>query len=360
MTVLRVGLLGFAIATFGSAAAVADASVLSNAAAALQPGHYTTISTGLTANDLQPDSPGGSILDWADSGTWDPVRHQFAFIGKEAGSLSHYRNIVYDEASNSWSYGPVPLDTGYGHGYDGNTADPTTGIHFFKPYDSMTIYRQNGGSWTALPNLPSHIISGIAKSPRGLLYSDLQYDAYYDDATAAWTVVNVGSAYPNDPTLGSYHSIVEYDRVHDVFLIGGGNGSSVRFRVSIVNGSPVRTLMSSAPWEYGVGETDQHTNVVSDPVTGEFIFYKKLTGTFYGYNIMTDTWRQIGTSGDGNMPPLPTGTGTSAAVAAVSTYGVIMWIAQNGTTASVYLYKHATAGPVDSVSPAPPSQLIAR
>jgi hypothetical protein len=342
--------------------AASGASVLSSAAAALQPGHYTTINTGLTGLDLQPDNSGGSILDWADSGGWDPVNHKFVYIGKEAGCTSTYRNIVYNEASNSWSYGPLPLTTGCGHGYDQNTVDPVTGTHYFRPYNSSTIYRFNGSSWTSLPSLPTPtvIVAGVAKSRTGLLYSDQLWDVWYDDATGQRTVIDVSVAYPTLPLIGDYHSIAEYDPVHDVFLIGGGNNTRAMYKVSIVNGSPVRTRLGDAAWEFGVGEYDPHTNITADPVTGEFIIYKKSTGVFYGYNIMTDTWRQIGVSGDGNMPPLPTGTNTSPIAAAVSSYGVIMYIAHTGSTAAVYLYKHAPAGPADTVKPSPPAQVLAR
>src|SRR5690349_19576967 len=64
----RVGFLVCVLALLGPAAS--EASVLSAAAAALQPGHYATLSTGLTGADLQPDNSAGSILDWADSGGW--------------------------------------------------------------------------------------------------------------------------------------------------------------------------------------------------------------------------------------------------------------------------------------------------
>lgn len=360
MNVWRVCLLGCAVAAFLPAAA--DASVLSSAAASLQPGRHVAISTGLTRADLEPDGTGGSILDWADSGIWDPVLRRFEFIGKKAGGTSHFRNIVYDEASNSWSYGPVPVATGFGHGYDHNTGDPVTGKHYYRGYDSQTIWRLDGSTWNALPTLPSPvvIVAGIAKSPTGLLFSDRKWDVWYDDATGTKTQVDVGVAYPTYPAIGDYHSIAEYDAVHDVFLVGGGNNSLALYRVAIVNGRPVRTRLNNLAWEIGVGEYDQHTTIASDPVTGEFIIYRKKTGVFHGYNIMTDTWRQIGTSGDGNMPPLPTGTGTSPIAAAVSSYGVLMYIAQNGDIVNVYLYKHAAAGPADTVNPSVPGQLIAR
>jgi hypothetical protein len=341
------------------------ASVLSSAAAALQPGRYAALSTGLTGNDLYPDLPdtGGSMLDWADSGAWDPVGHRFLYVGKKAGCSSTYRNIVYDETSNSWSYGPVPITSGCGHGYDGNTSDPVTGTFFFRPYSSLTIYKFTGSSWTSLPSLPSGAntcCTGIAKSPYGLLYSDFAYDVYYNDATGQRVVVNVGSTYPSYPPIGDYNTIAEYDPVHDVFLIGGGNGSRAMYKVTIVNGSPVRTRLGDAPFDFGTGEIPPHTNIQADPVTGEFIVYRKATGQFYGYNITTDTWRLLGTSGDGKMPPLPTGDGTSPIGAPVYNYGVIMYITHDFSNAAVYIYKHSAAGPADTVPPAAPSSLIAR
>lgn len=360
MRAFRMGLLVCALAVAGFRAA--EASVLSTAAGALQAGHYVQISTGLTGNDLMPDNSSGSIFDWADSGVWDPVRHKFMYIGKEAGCSSTYRNIIYDEASNTWSYGPLPITNGCGHGYDHNTGDPVTGTHFFRPYGSTTIYKWNGSGWSSLSPLPNStvIVAGIAKSRTGLLYSDIGWDVWYDDATGTKTTVDVGATYPTYPPIGDYHSIAEYDPVHDVFLIGGGNNVLSMYRVAIVGGLPVRTPLQNAAWEFGVGEYDPHTNITCDPVTGEFIIYRKMTGIFYGYNIMTDTWRQIGRSGDGNMPPLPVGQNTSPIAAAVNSYGVIMYVAHDGSNAYVYLYKHAAAGPPDLVAPSAPAQLIAR
>src|SRR6266850_8396885 len=71
------------------------ASTLSDAASALQPGNYMALNTGLTGDDFYPDlsDKGGSILDWADSGAWDPVRHRFYYVGKKAGCGNAYRNL---------------------------------------------------------------------------------------------------------------------------------------------------------------------------------------------------------------------------------------------------------------------------
>ena len=355
----RMTLFGCAVALVAPLAA--GASVLSDAAAALQPGRFTSINTGLTPNDFHPNSPGGSINDWADSGIWDPVQRKFAYIGKQAGCSNNYRNIVYDEASNSWSYGSVPLSSGCGHGYDQNTGDPVTGTHYFRPYAGQ-IYRANGSGWSTLPALPTPntIVGGLAKSRTGVLYSDMIWDVYYDDATGTKVQVDARNGYPGWPLIGDYHNIAEYDPVHDVFLIAGGNNSRAMYRVSIVAGSPVRARLNDSPISIGVGEYAQHTNIQCDPVTGEFVIYKKESGTFYGYNIMTDTWRTLGTAGNGNFPPLPTGTGTSAVAAAINTHGVIMYVAHTSSTAAVYLYKHAAGGPADTVPPNRPAQLIAR
>lgn len=357
--VVGAGVLALLLLTSSSAA---SASTLSAAAGSLQPGHFASIATGLTGGDLEPDNAGGSIFDWADSGAWDSVLHKFYYVGKEAGGTSHYRNIVYDEASNSWSYGPVPLDTGNGHGYDGNSVDPSTGVHYFRPYNSNTIYKRSGSGWASLPSMSGSlsIVGGLAKSRTGVLYSDAYWDVYYDDATGNKTQVQISSAYPSYPLLGEYHNVAEYDPVHNVYFVGGGNSSSAVFRVTIVNGSPVRTKMNNAPFTFGMGEGAEKVNITADPVTGEFVVYRKYTGDFYGYNIMTDTWRHIGMSGDGSMPPLPTGDNTSPIAAPVYSYGVIMYVAHNGSQASVYIYKHSASGPIDSTPPAPPSQLIAR
>lgn len=328
----------------------AAASVLSSAAAALQPGHYVEITTGLTGSMLAPDTQGNSILDWADSGVWDVVNRKFYYVGKEAGSLPSH-DIVYDEASNSWSEGPSPVGVGNGHGYDGNTVDPFTGVHYFRAYNTKTIYKRSGAGWVSLS--PSwtentNIVGGLARSRLGTLFCDVNWDIYYPE-TGSYT------SHDNTSTtqLGEYHIVAEYNDVIGKFFCGGGNGSRAVYWVEIVAGVPVRHQLGNAPWSFGMGECQnpypdascEHVNVTPDPVSGTFLVYRKGTGQFWSYNMTTDVWTQIGSSGSGGFPPLPTGEGTAPIAAPVSTYGVIMYVTHTGSTAHVYLYKMTAGGP---------------
>jgi hypothetical protein len=207
--------------------------------------------------------------------------------------------------------------------------------------------------------LPSGNLAGIAASPAGLLFSDYSYDVWYEKGSGTQHAVNVSS----QPRIGGYNSITEYDPIHNAFLVAGGNDADREMRKVVIQSNvPVRTVLNDAPVSIGTGEDDQKSIVQCDPVTGEFIVYKRNTGTFYGYNIQTDAWRTLGTSGNGNMPPLPVGSSTTPIGAAINTYGVIMYVVHvnNGPNAHVYLYKHGATGPPDAVPPGVPGNLIAR
>jgi hypothetical protein len=365
---------------FFLASTTTHASELSTKAAALAPGHYATLNTNLTLS-LMKASNGAPFVDWSDSGGWDQVSRKFRFLGKSAGTVGQnnvdYKFLEYDENSNSWTFGDLPIDPvtgntlgGNGHGYDGNTADPVTGAHFFRPYGRATIFKWSGGAWTALADMPSFqsIVAGLAKSSSGLLYSEITRDIYLPNGSNTWVSVTSSSC-----QIGDYHSFAEYNPKYGLFLVGGGNNKEkVICKVAIVNAAPVRTKLNDAPINLGVGEaqsgTDldsQHSNVTVDPVSGQFIVYKKVgvnpnngtldLGAFWTYDIQADSWAKIGNSGDGNMPPLPTGSNVFTIAAPINTYGVIMYVTY-GSTANVYIYKHTPSTP-DTTKPKAPRNL---
>lgn len=310
-------------------------SALSDLAGSMQPKTWAQLSTNGLSTALGGYSGGCSTspLEYADNASWDPVHKKLFFLG-----APHYcwpwKFLIYDDASNQWSTGPLPASgmqaggSQIGHGYDNNALDPVTGDAFHEPYNSRTIYRYSGGSWSTYTTVPSSnvpslsITYGLAYFPEmgGLVFTQGNGPCcFFNSTTRQWSTLTQSFS------SGSYHIMSAYDPVHHVVLFGGGNGSTSLYAV---NASGTVTRKSNAPTGYGVNTTI----FKSDPVTGKLILIPYGSGTAYEYEYDSDAW----TTFSGNRPPFTPGIGITASI---STYGVVMVVNRNAT---VYLYKHAS------------------
>src|SRR5262245_51023648 len=101
-----------------------SASVLSNAAASMQPGTWLQITT----SNINPTLTGtggasGFIFGYADSIKWDPVTRQLFYVGQDHGEPDQTQAFVsYSDDTNSWSTLPSTSWMHVGltpsHGYD--------------------------------------------------------------------------------------------------------------------------------------------------------------------------------------------------------------------------------------------------
>src|SRR5581483_4332182 len=140
--------------------APAAASALGDLAASMAPGTWAELETkGLTPDLLQVPRPTMvyNVLEYQNSGVWDPTSRQVLFIGGPHDGLGKF--ITYDEATNTWRQEPDPqpqemLST---HGYDHNTINPRTGDFFFRPYDRPDIWRYNipTRTWSRQTRIPN-------------------------------------------------------------------------------------------------------------------------------------------------------------------------------------------------------------
>ncbi len=342
--------LSLAIGASGSA----GASALSDAAAQLQPGQWTTLDTQSFTRALLDDGAGYHVFYYTEDMVWDPVSRQLLFVGGGHGSDAEF--LRYRESTNAWTRSKPTGDfwhSSFSHAYDHNAIIPSLGKFFFRqpaydPSDHVEIYDIASGVWSrsaAMPYRPG-CCSGLEYFPElnGLVLADGYSGVMlYNVAANRWSEIS-GAGW------GDYHNFAEYSPVHKVMIFGGGesSGTNALFRL---DANRQITRLSNSPAQLGT----THSIVTTDPVSGNFLVF--FNSAFYELNPLTDTWRRMSV----NPPWQSMGDyGVFGAVGTpISTYGVVAVAKYAGDNSKVYLYRHAASGgstaPTVSLSASPAS-----
>jgi hypothetical protein len=129
-------------------------------------------------------------------------------------------------------------------------------------------------------------------------------------------------------------------------LFGGGSGNRNIYKL---DASGTVTSLGLAPIPLGT----QQSIVTVDPVSGNFLVFGT-NGSFYVYNIITNTWQLR--PQQNLFDPIHNGTSAIWQVVAtpVSTYGVVMFVKWNNSQSTVYLYKHTAS---ETIAPSVPPGL---
>ncbi len=346
------------------------ATALGQLAASMAPGTWAELSTLNMVPTLAADGLGGSILDYAEDGAWDPVSQQFFFIGcdhpvDQNGDLARF--VAYSAVTNSWRVLPEPywFPSEIMHGYDHNAIDAGRGIFYHRQYSQREVYRYDiaAGSWSQLPSVPVGVMGysaccmGLEYFPEmnglvlaGSVTTGFPEEAYlYSDTTAQWSRIASGTP------MGTYNHFVEYNPVHKEVLYGGGNGSRELYSISETGAVTTHPL---APIPLGI----LAAIVTVDPVSGDYLVLGK-NGEFYSYDVVTETW----TSLPGPAPVFSPVRGDikiwQTLATPVGTHGVVMFVKfyfqDPVPLAWVYLYKHAQGGTSDTIAPTAPTALDA-
>ncbi len=251
--------------------APAAASALGDLAASMAPGTWAELETkGLTPDLLQVPRPTMvyNVLEYQNSGVWDPTSRQVLFIGGPHDGLGKF--ITYDEATNTWRQEPDPqpqemLST---HGYDHNTINPRTGDFFFRPYDRPDIWRYNipTRTWsrqTRIPNVEYNCCGAIEYFPdrNGILFVGRNEIAFYSFSWRMW------SSPMTTVKTGPYHATAEYSPVDKVMVFGGGSGVNTIY-VMDAKGNIKRGADSPVPLDSG-----GHAIFTADPASGKFLLF---------------------------------------------------------------------------------------
>jgi hypothetical protein len=314
-----------------------DVSALGRLAASMPAGTWAELKTsGLTPALLEfPHRVQTyNILEYQNSGVWDPTSRQVLFIGGPHENQGRF--ISYDEATNTWRQepDPGPAYVLYNHSYDHNTINPAAGELYFRPFNSREIwvYKIASKTWKKLTEIPQrdyNCCGAIEYFPErdGILFVGTSEIEFYYVGRGRWTSLSA------TVKTGPYHATAEYSPVAKVLVFGGGSGVNTVYRMD-AQGTIRRLADSPYPLDSG-----GHSIFTADPVTGHFLLFGE-DGTFYDYDSETDRWTL-----QSRRPPFfdvgRYGPVSCSIAIPISTYGVVMTLTYSPTEPRVFLYKHA-------------------
>jgi hypothetical protein len=335
-------------------------SPLSEAANQIGPGESIRLNTELSGSLLAPD--GADFLQWGSSGVWDARRGEIRYIGKRHNSYG-YRWLVYDADTDTWTNDrELPsslLSPQPGHGYDHNTIDPASGDHYFRPYNSTTIYKW-AGQWTQIlmPSGPTTVAASISWVPEyGIVYTDAHRFESYDGKS--WMQLNGG-----ETGISSYHSISEYNPISNTLVLGAGNGSSNLAKWDLT----AKTLTPIAAPPFNVGSAANQGLFVSAPGSAKYVAWEKGTSNWAEYDVVSNSWRQLTVAASASSylrqsgaPNLSSSsTGVAAIGIPINTHGVIMFIQFLGQSSNAAVWLYRPSDSISEIGPTRPENLTAR
>lgn len=351
----------------------AAASVLSEAAARLQPGQWSVLNRagdgrGFDYNFIVAcQATGGcydTILSYADKGLWNPQTREIEFVGQ--GHAAEMKHISYSEANNLWTreakayWCSDGCQWGLGHGYEHSANNPATGDVYARRMNSGDVYKwtRSTKTWSQLPAGPVMEVAiaieyfpemgGVVLMGQGTSGSGEVH--IYRESTGKWSQLKSGLS------MGPYHNEGSYNPVHKVIVFGGGNGSSNMYKL---DASGTVTPIANAPTEVRILETVWTV----DPASGKYLLFAN-SGSFYQYDVPSNSWNTLSTA---NVQMFGNGNQVQNRVVAIpiATYGVLAFLIEDGTADTrVVLYRHSAASqaapPIDTTPPAVPSGLSVR
>jgi len=353
------------ILTILALCAVAGATALGDLAAGMNAGEWRTFATTNVGPTIAGFSGGatGCIFPYACGGVWDPASLSFYFVGSDHQHSTGYPKFIkYSAASNAWSVMSQPswfpsLTANAMHGYDGNAIDAQHGVLYFARYCcNSTFYKYtiSTSTWTQLPDCGSLQYSyqncgGLEYFPElgGLVFCSGMPTAgsgavyFFNTTTNAWSKIASGLA------IGDYHNFAEYNPVHHVVVLGGGNSNSAIYKLDAQKNI---TRLTDAP--AAVSSLRVNYNIfTADPVTGDYLVYggEGGSGASYKYNVVTDTWTNLNHVAP-FMETAPNANGGAVFLSVgsqISSYGVNMFVKYTGGGGAVYVYKHSSGSAVE-------------
>ncbi len=311
------------------AAHAAHANVLSDLAVAIPEHTFVKMPANASLGSIGMDA---SLLYYADSGVWDPINQEVAYVGGPGTCCADpavYKRVSYNAVANTWAIVNAPF-TGSGHGYDANALDPRTGNHYFAFFDDKVIHRWTGKTWESLPahTLASECCVSLSWFPdinngNGALYLQV------GSGLAAWYNGSSWTNIAKPSTLwGEYEGFSEYNPVLKSMWVGSGSGAE---KVSFLMDANFKyTRLKDAPVSLKANNSLKSV----DPVSGKYIVYDMEGKGLWEFDAQKDVWtKQAPTA----MPDLGT---ESLFQVPIPQYGVIMFFKQNGNSKDIYLYRH--------------------
>jgi hypothetical protein len=259
-----------------------------------------------------------------------------------------YRLLTYNDATDTWQIAQTPL-SGSGHSYDGNALDPLTGDIYFTMYMDRVVHKYDGKTWSGVPDIPSSAVPSMAMEwfpeinggKGGLVHVNGNGNLAWYDGTK-WTAISGGS-------WGEYNLFAQYNPVQKVVWLGAGNGAEqTHYKL---DAQLLLTKLKEAPFSLNNGQALHSV----DPAGGMFIVTNLNNGTWWTFDVQSDTWTQISNM-KGTIPSL--NTNSPVFQVPIKDYGVILYFQHSNAVREVYLYKHTAGSGTSAQSVKPPLRRI--
>jgi hypothetical protein len=265
--------------------------------------------------------------------------------------------VVFTASDTTWRIAPWPGGCSsappgqacFDHAYDHNTVDPATGDVYWRHYgDNLTVRRgtNQGTTWSTLPNVPAMqgqccLVVKYFPERNGLIWIDPDWGAFlYTPSNNQWT--RVADTSQNQTGLvdligmgvASTNLTGMYSPGKHVLIVAGNT------TVWKLDGAGVWTNLVAAPVSLGIN----NTSLATDPVSGDFVVMKNGSSTMWRLNPQgTGSWSTISATIPAALLSM-LGPGDGLVNAAITNYGVIMYVKYTGSSTQTWLFKLAPSG----------------
>lgn len=333
---------------------------LSLLAASLKPGEWAPLTTlDFNDGDIFATADNGSILEYNNEASWDPINRRIFIIGTARGTgsnnygIEHQKWVQYSETGNQWTTLPRPPNYIGWHAYDHAALDTTTGSYYVRKVESNAVYKYSkvienqteNWTWSRLADIPisyNSCCNSLEYFPdmdavifiRGNDSGATEIFRYHGSENI-WTQLAADEHMP----MGDYHDFSAYDPVHGILYFGAGKvyGEDKHRELYKLDKLGNVTRLADAFIGYDLASAI----TVVDPSTGNLLVIDETeNATIHEYVYSGDYWRRRDIESTFRTTDSTADNNLSTVATAVAEYGVIVFFKHDGANSGVWVYKH--------------------